>query len=105
MFLAEFANLLEVLLAEIASFRANEGVQLCEEGDCPHQVAADDGEDERRSPHAEEADVSNGRRRPTGREGDLHLVLALGRKHIRRGAHAEHDEEADEDGVPVTVFG
>jgi hypothetical protein len=34
------------LLAQVAALRLDEGVQLGEKGDGPHEVAADDGEDQ-----------------------------------------------------------
>lgn len=42
----------DVLLAQVGPSRLDERVQLGEEGDGPHQVAADDGEDDGRAPEA-----------------------------------------------------
>lgn len=45
-------RLFEICLAQVVSFRLDERMKLGKEGDGPHEVAADDGEDERGSPES-----------------------------------------------------
>lgn len=44
--------LVHKLLPQVGSFRLDQGVQLGQEGDCPHQVAADEGENNGGSPES-----------------------------------------------------
>ena len=46
--------MIQELLAQVRSSWLDEGVQLCEERNGPHQVAADEGEDERGPPESTE---------------------------------------------------
>lgn len=58
------STLFQKLFSYVASLRANQRVELCEEGNRPHQVAAHNGENQRRTPQpvlprAQNPSVSN----------------------------------------------
>jgi len=89
--------------SEIGSSRLYQGVQLREQRDGPHGVAAHERENERRSPQSVPSQsqlLLPSESTSRGRAGNVHLVLALGREEPRRNGHADHDDEADDDAPP-----
>lgn len=80
-------------------------MQLGEEGDEPHEVAADDGGKEGGSPQPREGSFSfddPGVDRIKRRRGEhAHLVLTLGCQEPRRNAQGGDDDKADPDRVTV----
>lgn len=74
--------LIEVLFADAAFSGRNKGMELGEERDSPHEIAAHDRQDGRRSPE--------------------YLVFSLGGKEPRCYAKNCDDSEANEDGVSLS---
>lgn len=101
-------------LSEVAAFGFDQGVELGEEGDGPHEVAACEGKEEGGSPDAVDEwlavflcrnDANNSDYSIAAfrfeRRDNVHLGIALGRQKPCTSAHRDDDDEADEDAVPI----